>query len=40
MSGYLKSASQSQQFNPEMEELINNLVPDQPTLEEVSSMHR
>lgn len=40
MSGYLKNASQSQQYNQGMEDLINNLTPVQPALEEVSSMHR
>lgn len=40
MSGYLQNYSTNQQYNPGMEDLINNLVPEQPALEEVSSMHR
>ena len=40
LKGYLKENYQTSTYNPNMEDLINNLVPEQPVLEEVSSMHR
>ena len=40
LKGYLKENYQTSPYNPNMEDLINNLVPEQPVLEEVSSMHR
>jgi len=40
LSGYLQNYSNTQQYNPGMEDLINNIAPTQPALEEVSSMHR
>ena len=40
ISGYLKNTAQTQQYNTGMEEIISNLVPEQPALEEKSSMRR